>query len=63
MKPRDGDTAMASCKLYRMKDGKVGTTEVDVASFGRRSPRRVQRVDVFHWEELEPSTPVATEAW
>jgi large subunit ribosomal protein L4 len=50
MKRNDGEKAMASCKLYRMKDGKVGTTDVDVTSLGRRSPRRVMRDAVLMYE-------------
>ena len=34
---------MNECKLYRFAEGKVDTTKVDVASFGVRSPRRIQR--------------------
>jgi large subunit ribosomal protein L4 len=49
-KGKGGDASMASCKLYRMKDGKVGTTDVDVTSLGRRSPRRIQREAVLMYE-------------
>jgi len=49
-KTKGGETTMASCKLYHMKDGKVGTTDVDVTSLGRRSPRRVQREAVLMYE-------------
>ena len=49
-KSKGGDASMASCKLYRMKDGKVGTTDVDVTSLGRRSPRRVMRDAVLMYE-------------
>lgn len=49
-KSKGGDASMASCKLYRMKDGKVGTTDVDVTSLGKRSPRRVQRDAVLMYE-------------
>ncbi len=41
---------MANCKLYRFADGKVGSTEVDVASFGARSPRRIQREAVLMYQ-------------
>lgn len=34
---------MANFKHYRFADGQLGTLDVDVASFGARSPRRVQR--------------------
>ena len=50
MKRKDGEKAMASCKLYTMKDGKVGTTDVDVTSLGKRSPRRVMRDAVLMYE-------------
>jgi large subunit ribosomal protein L4 len=50
MTRKDGEKAMASCKLYHMKDGKVGTTDVDVTSLGRRSPRRVMRDAVLMYE-------------
>jgi large subunit ribosomal protein L4 len=49
-KGKGGEASMASCKLYRMKDGKVGTTDVDVTSLGSRSPRRVQREAVLMYE-------------
>ena len=41
---------MSSCKLYRFADGKVATTDVDVASFGVRSPRRIQREAVLMYQ-------------
>jgi large subunit ribosomal protein L4 len=41
---------MSSCKLYRFADGKVGTTDVDVASFGVRAPRRIQREAVLMYQ-------------
>ena len=50
MTSKGGEKTMASCKLYQMKDGKVGTTDVDVTSLGRRSPRRVMRDAVLMYE-------------
>jgi large subunit ribosomal protein L4 len=50
MTSKGGEKTMASCKLYQMKDGKVGTTDVDVTSLGRRSPRRVMREAVLMYE-------------
>jgi large subunit ribosomal protein L4 len=41
---------MNECKLYRFAEGKVGTTKVDVASFGARSPRRIQREAVLMYQ-------------
>jgi large subunit ribosomal protein L4 len=41
---------MATFKLYRFKDGGVGTTDVDVGPFGGRSPRRVQREAVLMYQ-------------
>ena len=42
--------AKATCKLYKFADGSVGDTEVDVASLGVRSPRRVQREAVLMYQ-------------
>jgi large subunit ribosomal protein L4 len=41
---------MASCKLYKFKDGSVGTTKVDVKSLGARAPRRLQREAVLMYQ-------------
>ncbi len=41
---------MSDIKLYRAKDGSVGTTDVNTAAFGRRSPRRVQRDAVLMYQ-------------
>ena len=41
---------MATCKLYKFTDGSVGTTDVDVAVFGVRSPRRLQREAVLMYQ-------------
>ena len=41
---------MATCKIYHFADAKVGSTEVDVASFGVRSPRRLQREAVLMYQ-------------
>lgn len=41
---------MATCKIYHFADAKVGSTEVDVASLGARSPRRIQREAVLMYQ-------------
>src|SRR5262245_19725338 len=41
---------MTECKLYNFADAKVGTTKVDVASFGARAPRRIQREAVLMYQ-------------
>jgi large subunit ribosomal protein L4 len=41
---------MASCKLYKFKDGSVGETKVDVKSLGERAPRRLQREAVLMYQ-------------
>lgn len=41
---------MPACKIYRFGAGDVGTIDVDAASFGRRSPRRVQREAILMYE-------------
>lgn len=42
--------AKTNCKIYRFEGGDVGTLDVDTASFGRRSPRRVQREAVLMYQ-------------
>jgi large subunit ribosomal protein L4 len=41
---------MPSFKLYRFSDGGVGATDVDTASFGARSPRRILREAVLMYQ-------------
>ena len=41
---------MASCKIYKFKDGSVGETKVDVTSLGTRAPRRLQREAVLMYQ-------------
>jgi large subunit ribosomal protein L4 len=41
---------MPSFKIYKFADGSVGTTDVDTASFGIRSPRRIQREAVLMYQ-------------
>jgi len=42
--------AKSKCKLYKFADGAVGDVQVDVASLGVRSPRRVQREAVLMYQ-------------
>lgn len=41
---------MATLKIYRFSDSKVGSTDVDVTALGTRSPRRVQREAVLMYQ-------------